>query len=84
MRDVEGACGTRDGDVNHNVALLQYFLADAVTFVAYDEGGVSGKLGIVNVCGVGRSLNCDYFFAGWNQFPQVGFLSEIPLYIIAA
>ena len=84
MGDVEGAGWTWNGDVNHHVALLQYFLADAVTFVAYDEGGVSRKFCLVDVRGIRCGLDCDDFFICWYEFAEIGFLGEIPLYVVFA
>ena len=84
MGDVERAGGTWDGNVNHHVALLQYFLADTVALVADDEGGVSGKLGVVNICGVGCCFDGDNFFICRDDFTQIGFLGEVPFNIISA
>lgn len=82
--DVEGASGAWDGDVDHHVALLQYLLADAVALVANDEGGVGGKLCLVDICCVRCRLDGDDFFICRDEFSKVVFLSEIPFNVIAA
>ena len=84
MGDVEGASGAWDGDVDHHVALLQYLLAYAVALVANDEGGVGGKLCLVDICCVRCCLDGDDFFICRDEFSKVVFLSEIPFYVIAA
>lgn len=81
--DVEGTGGAWDGDVNHHVALLQYFLADAVAFVADDEGRISGKRGFEDICSIRCGFDCNDFFICGNQFSEVVFLGEIPFYIVA-
>ena len=82
--DVEGAGWAGDGDVDHHVALAQDLLADAVALVAYYEGDVGWKLSLVDICRVRCCLDGDDFFICWNEFAEIGFLGEIPFYVVAA
>ena len=82
--NVEGAGWTWDGDVDHNIALGEDYFTDAVALVADDEGCVGWKLGLVDICSIRCGFDCDDFFICRDEFSQVGFLCEIPFYVVAA
>ena len=64
--------------------MLEYFLANAVTLVAYNESHISWEFSLVDISRVRRSFDGDYFFICRNEFPKVGLFSKIPFYVVFA
>ena len=84
VRDVEGAGWTRDWNVNYRITLLEYFIANAVTLVAYDESYINWKFGFIDISRVRCSFDGDYFFICRDEFVEIGFFGEVPFYVVFA